>query len=196
MTPEKIEKISELLAHWPGIGPRQARRIAFYIADLEKKDIIEIADAIKEIGNIKRCKSCFFIHNEAGENCLICANSKRSKDLVAIVEKETDLITLEKTGKFLGRYLVIGELSKDGILTNTNNARIESFKKSLGGEILEEIIIALSPTTKGDVNASVLTSLLEKSAKKISRLGRGIPTGGEVEFADEETILNSLLNRK
>ncbi len=115
-----------------------------------------------------------------------------------IVEKETDLISLERPGTFTGRYLIIGELKKNGVLESFQKLRLNQFKdfitRELGGRA-EEIILAMNPTTYGDLNAAMLTRELRDFSKKITRLGRGIPTGGEIEFADEDTLGQALERR-
>jgi recombination protein RecR len=143
--------------------------------------------------------------NSAPRLCAICSNPKRNKSIIAVVEKETDLISLEKTKKFNGRYLIIGDLKKTGILESGQKLRLNHLKDFIkkhltpsagsGQGQAEEIILALNPTTYGDLNADLITQELKGFAKKISRLGRGIPTGGEIEFADEETLGSALERR-
>lgn len=123
--------------------------------------------------------------------CTICSNPRRDQTVVAVVEKETDVLTLEKTRAFKGRYLVLGDLPKDGVLNAEHKRRLATLK----GVALSEVIIAFSPTTYGDLNASVVSDVLKGSSQKITRLARGIPTGGEIEFADEDTLSAALKNR-
>jgi recombination protein RecR len=115
-----------------------------------------------------------------------------------IVEKETDLLSLENAGKFTGKYLVLGEIAKTGILESWQKLRLQNLKSIIQKEMqgkAEEIILALNPTSMGDFNASALARELEPFTKKISRLGRGLPTGGEIEFADDETLGSALERR-
>jgi len=132
-----------------------------------------------------------------GNLCDICANSSRRKDIIAIVEKETDLISLERTKKFKGVYLIFGEISKAGVIESIQKLRLNHLKSLIkqSGSKAEEIILALNPTTYGDLNASIIAKELTPFAKKISRLGRGIPTGGEIEFADDQTLGDALERR-
>lgn len=115
-----------------------------------------------------------------------------------LVEKETDLISLERPKKFNGRYLIIGELSKNGSLESYQKMRLNNLKtfieKEFGGQA-EEIVIATNPTSYGDLQAAIIAKEFEELTKKITRLGRGIPTGGEIEFADEETLGAALERR-
>lgn len=186
----------------PGIGPRQATRLAFYLKNLGNANIKEISEAVIGLNFLKTCPECFSTHHQNKKNntnlCPTCSNPQRNKSVIAIVEKETDLISLEKTKKFNGRYLILGDLKKDGILDSAQKLRLNSLKglikRDLNGQA-EEIIVAINPTTYGDINANIIVQELKNFTKKISRLGRGIPTGGEIEFADEDTLGGALDNR-
>lgn len=201
MLPDSIKKFIELFSALPSIGPRQATRLAFYLIQQGRGKINEFAKSLIELGDLKNCPDCFFPYSDpksASRLCPICGNPKRNKSIIAIVEKETDLISLEKTKKFNGRYLIIGDLKKTGILESNQKLRLNHLKnfikKQLAGQA-EEIILALNPTTYGDLNANLITQELKGFTKKISRLGRGIPTGGEIEFADEETLEQAIEKR-
>jgi recombination protein RecR len=197
-TPDGIKKLANALAKLPSIGPRQALRLAFYLAESDKQLLREISVAGDALAGSKICSNCFFVHENKNGLCSICSDETRSKNVIAIVEKATDLISLERTNKFAGRYLVLGDLKKTGVLEAEQKLRLDTLKgfitKEFGGQS-EEIILAISPTAYGDLNASMLLTELTPFAKKISRLGRGIPTGGEIEFADEETLKSALLGR-
>ncbi|MDP2695844.1 MAG: toprim domain-containing protein [bacterium] len=199
MLPDPIRKFVDLFAKLPSIGPRQATRLAFYIKSLGDANIADLAKTVEGLQSIKVCPQCFFSYLGANQFCDICSNTKRRKDVIALVEKETDLMSLEKTKKFSGRYLVLGELKKDGAIDNLQKLRLTSLKsfikKELGGQA-EEIILAMSPTSYGDLNASIIMQELKDCTKKISRLGRGLPTGGEIEFADEDTLSGAIDNRR
>lgn len=188
MLPDSIKKFVDAFAGLPGIGPRQAARLAFHIVNQGKDFINDLVNAVSNLDQLKTCPLCFSTTPNA-ELCSICSNPQRVKNLVAVVEKETDLVSLEKTKKFNGRYLILGDLKKDGILNNVQRLRLKTIKDA------EEIILAINPTTYGDINASLIAQELKDSTKKITRLGRGIPTGGEIEFADEETLGSALDNR-
>ena len=213
---DPIKKFVDVFSSLPGIGPRQATRLAFYLKNLGTNNIQEISDAVVGLNYLKTCSECFSTHyqnqpqrkigapTEASEKtnadnlCSTCSNTQRNKGLIAIVEKETDLISLEKTKKFNGRYLILGDLKKDGVLDSVQKLRLNSLKRSIKRDLsgqAEEIIIAINPTTYGDINANLMLHELKDYAKKISRLGRGIPTGGEIEFADEDTLGGALDNR-
>ena len=198
MLPEPIKNFVDVFSKLPSIGPRQATRLAFYISSLGKTKIKEISDSTAALINLTTCARCFRTHLGTGKFCSICADPIRSKNLIAIIEKETDLLSLEKTKKFNGWYLLLGELHKTSELEPEQKLRLESLKTFIKKELnskAEEIIIATNPTVYGDLNASMLKKELDSYADRITRLGRGIPTGGEIEFADEETLGQALERR-
>lgn len=200
--PPPIQKVVDELAELPSIGPRQAIRLAFHLITEGKQNIRDLALSIAELGQIKTCERCFFIHQNEGALCDICKNPNRAQKTIMVVEKETDLISLENTGKFTGRYFVIGEVPKTGFLEDWQKLRLQSLKSFIGKEIpdglggtADEIILAFNPTALGDLQSSLLTKELGPLTKKLSRLGRGLPTGGEIEFADDDTLGSALERR-
>jgi recombination protein RecR len=198
MLPEPIKKFVDVFSKLPSIGPRQATRLAFYIAGLGKGKVKEIADAVSGLNNLATCARCFRTHTGRGKLCSICSDPTRAENVIAIIERETDLLSLEKTKKFHGWYLILGELHKTGELEPEQKLRLASLKtfiqKELNGKA-EEVILAINPTVYGDLNASLIKKELEGLAEKITRLGRGIPTGGEIEFSDEDTLGEALERR-
>lgn len=197
MLPDSLKKIIDLLSQLPSLGPRQATRLAFHLLDAGQNTVAEISRALGAIKNIKTCSRCFFIYEGSKNVCELCANPSRRRDLIAIVEKPTDLLSLEKTRHYNGQYFILGDLAKSGVLGPAQRLRIKALAERLKNEANTdaEIIIAISPTTFGDFTAQLITQELKPLVKKISRLGRGIPTGGEIEFADEETLRSALERR-
>lgn len=197
MLPEPVKKFIEIFSSLPSIGTRQATRMAFKLIDSGKAKIDETSKAIYDLKFLKICSQCFFIHSNKDNLCDICKDPKRQKGTIIVLEKETDLISIEKTKRFKGRYLVLGDIVKTGTIESAQKLRINHLKdwikKELG--VADEIILAINPTTYGDLNAITITKELSGSAKRITRLGRGIPTGGEIEFADEETLGQALERR-
>lgn len=209
MLPQQIKHFVEKFSKMPSIGPRQATRLAFYIVNSGKKEIDETIETLEDLKKMSVCEKCFFVFSPKDNDtkiCEICQDEKRNNKIIALIEKETDLISLEQTRKFNGRYFIVGNLHKNGSLDSEQKNRLKILKadieKELGGPSTgsgqgraDEIIIAINPTTYGDFNAVMLAKELKDYAKKITRLGRGIPTGGEIEFADEETLSNALERR-
>lgn len=196
--PELIKQFVDAIAELPGIGPRQAIRLAFYFINRGKGFNEQIANAVISLQKITLCKNCFNITANSNGLCSICENPKRDQSIIAIIEKETDLMSMENTKRFNGVYLILGDLRKTGILDAGQKNRIEILKdritKNLGGRA-KEIIVAFNPTTYGDINSQIIGKELRTFTEKISRLGRGIPTGGEIEFADEETLTAAIERR-
>lgn len=194
-----IEKLKEIFTKFPTVGPRTAERFIYYLMKLPKEKIDELILAIQELkNNIKLCQFCFNPYEEdkcptSNQLCLICSDPRRDRTLLCIVEKETDLLSIEKTKKYSGLYFILG----------ITNLRINELKARVAKNKFSEIIIALNPTPEG-ITTSVL---IEKEMKnlpsqagseqtfKITHLARGIPVGGELEYADEETLESALSGR-
>ncbi|MBI2013840.1 MAG: recombination protein RecR [Candidatus Colwellbacteria bacterium] len=196
-TPESLKKFAEVFATLPGIGPRQAIRLAFYLASRGEGVIKEAATAVEGLSRAKTCKNCFFVTESDSGICEICSDKKRDAKTVALIEKETDLITLEESQKFKGKYFILGDLRKKSGLEAFQKARLENFIsriKKEGGK-LSEIIIAVNPNSVASLNAAQAADMLKPYTEKISRIGIGIPSGGEIEFADQETLGQALERR-
>lgn len=198
MIPKSIRKFIDAFSQLPALGPRQATRLAFYLTSLSKATLDELEKSLKELKSLEKCERCFFLKESNVKLCEICSDPKRDKEIIAIIEKETDLISLEKTGSYKGQYFILGKLAEKGIIETAQKLRLEHLKariKSEGG-IIKELIIALNPTAIGDFTADSIKRDFKESAAKITRLSRGLPTGGEIEFADESTLESSLEQRK
>lgn len=219
MYSESIKKLINLFSKFPTVGPRTATRFVFYLLKIPKEEIRELTDSILMLREkIKPCKFCFnpfdpsFVPlvsgttegKDKGELCSICSNPIREKSLLCVVEKESDLESLEKTHKYQGLYFVLGgtvsNLKKedlDKLRTDELKERIENPQKfGISETNIDEIIIATNSTAEGEATALYLERVLKPLAKKITRLGRGLPVGGEIEYADEETIAGALEGRK
>jgi len=207
--PDPIKPFVHEFAKLPGIGPRQAIRLAYYLAN-NKNTAIDISAALQIIQGLKICSACFTTYNNQEgsrspinisqqELCGICGDQARDQSTVAIIEKETDLISIESIQKYRGVYLCLGDVKKNGKLDDSQKIKLDTLKNraiSATGGKFEEIIIAFSPTTAGDISAEIIAEYLRGVAIKITRLGRGIPIGGEVEFADPETLQEAIEGRK
>lgn len=189
--PAPIKKLASELAALPSIGPRQATRMAFHLAHEDPTNIRGLAAAVEGLSRLTPCERCFLIHDGDDRLCSICKNGARNERVVMVVEKETDLVSLENTGRFKGRYLVVGDLPRAGVLAEEQRRRLASLAKTLAAlpdGKAEEIILAFDPTNLGDFHASLVAKELAPYAQKMTRLGRGLPSGGEIEFADDETL--------
>ncbi|MDD2696627.1 MAG: recombination mediator RecR [Candidatus Pacebacteria bacterium] len=193
----QIRKLIDLFSKFPTVGPRTAARFVFYLLRLPKEEIQELTSAISDLKEkVKLCEFCFKSFEGEGELCEICRDPRRDKSLICAIEKEIDLIPVERTKKYQGLYFVlVGTIS---------TLKREDIKKIRAEELLErankpevkEIILALNPTTEGEATVLYLERLLKPLNKKITRLGRGLPVGAELEYADEETLSSALEGRK
>ncbi|MFH1956076.1 MAG: toprim domain-containing protein, partial [Patescibacteria group bacterium] len=197
-----LDKLIESFLKFPGIGPRQAKRFAYFLAGQDAGFLKNLSELILEIKKeIKQCGSCFrfFESTTVVDSCQICSNSTRDKNLLMIVEKDVDLENIEKAGIYNGRYFVLG-----GVLSLLNNHAgklrfKELFEKvkilqqnSVQEENSQEIILALSATPEGENTALYIEKILEPLKIKITCLGRGLSTGTELEYSDKETIKSAL----
>jgi recombination protein RecR len=198
MYSKTVQKLIDLFSKFPTVGPRTAARFVFYLMHKPKEEIEELITSIANLKkNIKICPLCLNPYEGEAELCPICSDSRRDKSLLCIVSNETDLTAIEKTKKYQGLYFVLG-----GTVSRLKKADIEKLKiKELEKRIknsreIKEIILALNPTTEGEATTLYLERLLKPLNKKITRLGRGLPLGGELEYADEETLTSALESRK
>ncbi len=198
MLPRSIQNLIDQFAKLPSVGPRQAARFVFYLIKQPKKELDEFAKAVLGISkNLGNCSQCFrFV--EASNICDVCKNTKRDNSTICIVEKDTDIEAIEKTGRYNGLYHVLGnngikDFGEKNIQELHLKELIERIKKN---KEVKEIIIATSATTEGDTLALYVSRLFKPLGIKITRLGRGLSTGSELEYMDEETLTNALLGRK
>jgi len=198
MYPPTIQKLIDLFSKFPTVGPRTAARFVFYLLKKPKGEIKELINSISNLEKtIKICSFCFNPFEGQEELCPICSNPSRDKTLLCVVANETDLMAIEKIKKYNGLYFILG-----GTVSTLKKADLEKLRiKELEEQIknhpqIKEIILALNPTTEGEATALYLERLLKPFNKKISRLGRGLPVGGELEYADEETLASALEGRK
>lgn len=199
MIPDAIQKFVDAFQKLPSFGPRTATRLAFHLVGLDKSTLETLLAGLTGLKELDRCPRCFFLKERREKVCAICRAPGRNAKTIAIIEKDTDLLSLEHTKRWKGHYLVFGELPERGILETSHKLRLAALAKridtELGGKI-EELVLALNPTTFGDFASGLISQEFGGRAERISRLGRGIPTGGEIEFADEETLGNALDRRQ
>ena len=217
MYPPVIQKLIDLFSKFPTVGPRTAARFIFYLIKLPQEKFDEFLTSITNLRKaIKICSFCFNPFDasagsaqdaSAGSEkklCLICQNNSRDKTLLCIVEKETDLISIEKTKKYKGLYFILGGtifgLKKNDIEKLKIKELEERIKNpesfDIQGVNLKEIIIATNPTTEGEATALYIERELKPLGVKVTRLGRGLPVGGELEYADEDTLGSAFEGRK
>ena len=182
-----IQDLIDELGRLPGIGPKSAQRIAFHIIQSDRVDISRLADVLRTVKEkVKFCTECGNISEE--ELCRICRDPRRDPALICVVEESKDVIAIEKTREFRGKYHVLGGAISpiDGI--GPENLRIRELMVRLAATEIQEIIIATDPNLEGEATATYLSRLLNPLGMKVSRLASGLPVGGDLEYADEVTL--------
>jgi recombination protein RecR len=204
MNSNYFNELRDLLEKLPGIGPRQANRFIWALADFDKVDRIRLSELLVSLGgHLTRCKECFRVYQRRavgeGFKCSFCDDgSKRNKTLLMIVERDSDIITIEKSGVFDGLYHVLGDtidpLGKSIIARERATALHSRIKNNL--QKPSEIILAFSLTKSGEFTSGFIARVLEPLNIRITQLGKGISSGVELEYADDETLRKALENRK
>lgn len=197
-----IDRLAELFEHFPGIGPRQARRFVQYLLDSSESTRKELTRIINKLGaDTKSCAQClrWFVKPEGTDTvCKICASGKRDRSTLFVVEKDTDIDTVEGSG-YQGLYFVLGGTIPLAAEEPEKYIRGKELLKRMGGKEIQEIILGLSATAEGDHTRHILYEkirlLAEKRGIKLSSLGRGLSTGSELEYADPDTIASALSSR-
>jgi recombination protein RecR len=182
-----IQDLIDELGRLPGVGPKGAQRIAFHIIQSERVDVTRLAEVLKTVKErVKFCTICGNITEE--ELCKICRDPRRDNTSICVVEESKDVIAIEKTREFKGKYHVLGGAISpiDGI--GPENLRIRELMQRLAETQIAEVIIATDPNLEGEATATYLTRLIKPLGIKVSRLASGLPVGGDLEYADEVTL--------
>jgi recombination protein RecR len=190
-----LEALIREFSRLPGIGPKSASRIAFYILSLSDDDVKSFASTVIDVKrNIKKCSLCGGISE--GVVCHICSNSKRKNGLMCVVEHQKDILTIESTGTFSGLYHVLDGLISplDGI--GPEDIRINELVDRSSKVEVSEVILALNPTVEGDATSLYIIRLFSERGIVVSRIAHGLPVGSDIEFADHATISKSIEGRR
>ncbi len=198
MYSKTVKKLIDLFSEFPTVGPRLAARFVFYLMGIKKEEIEDLLNSISDLkNNIRICSFCFNHFEGEGEFCKICSDPRRDKDLLCVVANETDLMAIEKIAKYKGLYFILGGTLSRLKKEDFEKLRTKELEKRLQNHPeIKEIILAINSTSEGESTALYLERQLKPFNKKISRLGRGLPFGGELEYADEETLSSALEGRK
>jgi recombination protein RecR len=195
--PEPIQALINAFERLPGIGPKSASRLAFYLlrenGDLAQ-DLSDALDGFKE--RLAFCPECFNIMVKERARCEICADDKRDRTVICVVEDALDVLSIERTAGYTGKYHVLhGALSPiEGI--GPDDLKIRPLLERVAQVGIEEIILATNPSMEGDATALYLTQRLSGFDLRITRLARGLPVGGDLEYADQNTLLRALSGRQ
>ena len=190
-----IQDLIDELGRLPGVGPKSAQRIAFHIIQSDRVDVTRLAEILKTVKErVKFCTTCGNISEE--ELCRICKDPRRDNSSICVVEESKDVLAIEKTREFKGKYHVLGGAISpiDGI--GPENLRIKELMTRLAQTQTNEVIIATDPNLEGEATATYLTRLIKPLGVKVSRLASGLPVGGDLEYADEITLGRAFEGRR
>ena len=193
--PEPVARLIEELQKLPGIGPKTAQRLTFFLLKRPAEEVQALSDALAQLkSQIVNCSVCFNVTEE--DPCRICRDPARDARLLCVVEEPNDLMAMERTGQFRGRYhVLLGALSPlDGI--GPEDLKVRELLVRLEAERAEEVILATNPNVEGEATAIYLAKLLKPLVSRVTRIARGLPVGGDLEYADEVTLAKSLEGRK
>ena len=190
-----VQTLIDELGRLPGVGPKSAQRIAFYLLKLPKDDAVRLATAITEAKDrVSFCRRCFNVTE--GEECGICRDDRRDPHVVCVVEEPRDVVAVEKTREFRGRYHVLqGAISPlDGI--GPDQLRVKELLRRIEPEEITEVILCTNPNIEGEATAMYLARLLKPLGIRTTRIASGLPVGGDLEYADELTLGRALEGRR
>jgi recombination protein RecR len=193
--PEPFARLIEALQRLPGIGPKTAQRLTFFLLKRPLDEVRELSEAILAVKEkIGHCRSCFNVTDE--DPCRICADPARDSRVLCVVEEPNDLLAMERTGEFRGRYHVLmGALSPlDGI--GPEDLKVRELLARLENGETTEVILATNPNVEGEATALYLARLLRPLGVRITRIARGLPVGGDLEYADQVTLSKALEGRR
>lgn len=197
LLPESIQSLITALERLPGIGPKSASRLAFYLLRAPEDVAQDLSSALANLkANTAFCQECFNITEAGRVLCEVCDSPKRETSLICVVEEALDVLALERTGGFHGKYHVLqGVLSPiEGI--GPDDLKIKQLVERVARGGVKEVILATNPSMEGDTTAMYLSQQLEPLGVKVTRLARGLPVGGDLEYADQSTLLRALSGRQ
>ena len=190
-----VQALIDELGRLPGVGPKSAQRIAFYLLKVDAQDAKRLARAIEDAKDrVSWCRRCFNL--AVGDLCLFCRDERRDTHVLCVVEEPRDIVAVERTGEFRGRYHVLqGAISPiEGI--GPEQLRVKELLARIADEGVTETIIATNPNIEGEATAMYLARLLHPSGVKVTRIASGLPVGGDLEYADEVTLGRALEGRR
>ena len=195
VTPEPVTRLIEAFSQLPGIGPKTASRLTFYLLRRPSEQAASLADALRDLKErIVYCQACYNITEQSP--CAVCQDEARDRSLVCVVEEPLDVLAIERTGEYKGLYHVLhGAISPvDGI--GPDELRIDELMRRLNDQPVREVLIATNPNLEGEATAMYLARLLQARGVRVTRLARGLPVGGDLEYADAVTLSRALEGRQ
>jgi recombination protein RecR len=190
-----VQDLIDELGRLPGVGPKGAQRIAFYLLNSDQADVRRLAAALVEVKErVRFCRVCFNIA-EADE-CRICADSRRDRTVICVVEEPKDVVAIERTREFRGRYHVLGGAISPIEGVGPDDLRVKELMTRLADEAVTELILATDPNLEGEATATYLARLVKPMGLTVTRLASGLPVGGDLEYADEVTLGRAFEGRR
>ncbi len=190
-----VQDLIDELGRLPGVGPKGAQRIAFHLLQAEPSDVRRLAEVLLEVkARVRFCAICFNVSEE--DECRICRDPRRDQSVLCVVEEYKDVVAIERTKEFRGRYHVLGGAISpiDGI--GPDQLHITELLKRLADGAITEVILATDPNLEGEATATYLTRMLKPLGLRITRLASGLPVGGDLEYADEVTLGRAFAGRR
>ncbi|CAN5340564.1 MAG: recombination protein RecR [Euzebyales bacterium] len=190
-----IQDLIEEFGRLPGVGPKSAQRLAFHVLTMDAADAERLARALVAVKEkVRFCVRCFNVSEQ--DECRICRDARRDPSLLCVVEEPRDLMAIEKTGEFRGRYHVLGGAISpiDGV--GPDQLRVAELFARLGEEDITEVVLATNPNSEGEATASYLARTLKAMEVAVSRIASGLPVGGDLEYADEVTLGRAFAGRR
>lgn len=190
-----VQNLIDEFGRLPGIGPKSAQRIAFHLVKLPEVDALRLADAITEAkAKVRFCEVCFNISDEV--RCEVCSDGQRDPALLCVVEEPKDIVAVERTQEYRGRYHVLGGAINpiDGV--GPDQLRVRELLERLRDQVVKEVILCTNPNIEGEATAMYLARLLEPLGMSVTRIASGLPVGGDLEYADELTLGRALEGRR
>ena len=190
-----IQDLIDELGRLPGIGPKSAQRLAFHLLQAETADVTRLANALTRVKELVRfCSTCFNVAES--EQCRICRDARRTDEIICVVEEPKDVVAIEKTGEFRGRYHVLGGAINPLEGIGPDNLRIRELMVRLSSGEVKELILATDPNTEGEATATYLALMVKPMGLTVTRLASGLPVGGDLEYADEITLGRAFEGRR
>jgi recombination protein RecR len=190
-----IQDLIDELGRLPGIGPKSAQRIAFHVLAADAADVKRLAAALQRVKDqVRFCSVCFNVAE--AEKCRICRDPRRSDEVYCVVEEPKDVVAIERTGEFRGRYHVLGGAINPLEGVGPDNLRIRELMARLAAGTCKELILATDPNTEGEATATYLALMVRPMGLNVTRLASGLPVGGDLEYADEITLGRAFEGRR
>jgi recombination protein RecR len=190
-----IQDLIDELGRLPGVGPKSAQRIAFHVLSADSVDVNRLATALRRVKEqVRFCTICFNVAEE--EQCRVCRDTRRTNEVLCVVEEPKDIVAVERTGEFRGRYHVLGGAINPLEGIGPDNLRIRELLLRLGTGEVKELILATDPNTEGEATATYLALMVKPMGIAVTRLASGLPVGGDLEYADEITLGRAFEGRR